>query len=75
VVGEGIEARAGRADCDMVLVVVDCRAVEETGSYAPSPVPGGWKSVNLGSFAGAGPRDLSRDPISRGSPRSEPPWG
>ena len=34
------------------------------------------KVVNLGSEAGAGPRDLSRAPMSRGRmPRSEPPWG
>jgi hypothetical protein len=32
--------------------------------------------VNLGSEAGAGPRDLSKAPMSRGRiPRSEPPWG
>lgn len=42
----------------------------------PSPEPGGVKVVNLGSEAGAGPRDLSRAPMSRGRmPRSEPPWG
>lgn len=41
--------------------------------HIPSPNPAGWKFVNLGSFAGAGPRDLSKALMSRGNPSSDPP--
>ena len=47
--------------------------IDVGGVCLPSPEPAGLKLVNLGSFAGAGLRDLSKPPISSGSPRSEPP--
>lgn len=54
----------------VVLLVIE---FEAGFGDTPSPEPAGWKFVNLGSFAGAGPSELSRAPISSGAPSRDPP--